>query len=331
MYCGVAWWRIGIIDGEHNDQGSLTVDGYRIRQTTDASEWNELFARVPLPHLYQSWAFGEAKRNDGFHPRRLIIERAAAPAALCQVLEKRVLGVRLVSRINRGPLLLSDELDVGGIYHTLRQRWCYFVRGPLLLAPALTDTPEHRTVLRATGFRERRGVGWPSAYLDLNLTPSDLRKNLTSRWRNHLSVSERRGLTMRVSSAPDDVAWLIERHVDNMRQKDFVGPTPKLLHALQRAAREDVLVCQAMLDGAAIGGALIVRFGQAAEYYIGWYSEEGRKNNAGNYLVWQAVLEMQRRGCRLFDLGGVFASGRGVFKQGLRGIEYRLAGEWITF
>src|ERR1051325_6617019 len=38
------------------------IERYRIRQTTDAMEWNELFARVTHPNLYQSWAFGEAKR-----------------------------------------------------------------------------------------------------------------------------------------------------------------------------------------------------------------------------------------------------------------------------
>jgi hypothetical protein len=44
------------------------------------------------------------------------------------------------------------------------------------------------------------------------------------------------------------------------------------------------------------------------------------------------VIEMQRMGCRTLDLGGFSVSDRyGHFKRGMRGEEYRLAGEWLAF
>ena len=32
---------------------------------------------------------------------------------------------------------------------------------------------------------------------------------------------------------------------------------------------------------------VIYHFGDHAEYYVGWFGEQGRKVNVGNYLYWQ--------------------------------------------
>lgn len=303
---------------------------YAVRQTHCPSEWADLFARVPHPHQVQSWAYGEAKRQTGWHPRRLVIERDGGPVALCLVLDVRVPGMRLASRINRGPMLLqTGEPDVEGIHRALRRGWRQ--RGPLLIGPALPSDGTQAPRMRAAGYRPLRQPGWGSAYLDLSLSEQQLRKNLTSRWRNHLSVSERRGLTLRVSTDDADAAWLLDRHAENMREKGFKKPTPALVRALRAAAPEDFLVFQACLDGAPVGGAAVVRFGHAAEYYIAWYGPEGRKANAGNFLLWHAALEMRRRGCRSFDLGGISeGTGYSGFKRPMNGVNYLLLGEWVS-
>ena len=90
-------------------------------------------------------------------------------------------------------------------------------------------------------------------------------------------------------------------------------------------------VFQALLDGQAVAGILIVRHGTSCTYQIGWNSPTGRKVYANNLLLWNAVLEMKQHNCFWFDMGGIDENttpGIVKFKRGLGGKEYALVGEW---
>ena len=87
-----------------------------------------------------------------------------------------------------------------------------------------------------------------------------------------------------------------------------------------------------MINGEPEAGLLVGRFGFHAENFVAWFSETARRMTAGNFLMWNSVIEMQRAGCRTLDLGGFSISDRyGHFKRGMRGAEYQLAGEWLGF
>ena len=297
-------------------------------------EWQALFQRVERPHLTQAWAYGEAKRASGWHPARLVIADGDRPLALCQVLAKRVLGVPILHRINRGPVFLGacDTDTVRAVMQALRQRWRALARGVLLLAPALDAQETNRRVLLDAGFRHRSAEAWHSSVLDLHKDESALRKELSATWRNRLNGSERAGMTLDVSGSADSVAWMLDRHAENMRRKKFAGPPVPFVSSLFAACPRDCLVFRASIGGEPIAGMMTVAYGRHAEYYVGWFSEAGRKLNAGNFLYWNVALELKRRGYAGFDLGGYGTRERyGKFKEGMRGAEYQLIGEWLAF
>lgn len=144
--------------------------GYRVDLLRDPSVWRALFSSVDDPHITQSWAWGEAKQASvdwqtrrvasdigGWRARRLVISRAGEPVAICQVLDKVLAGVSVAWRINRGPLLLAAEPreDVAkGVYGALRHESLHR-RRPLVLAPALPDSPESQRLIRELGYRPR--------------------------------------------------------------------------------------------------------------------------------------------------------------------------------
>ncbi len=135
-----------------------------------------------------------------------------------------------------------------------------------------------------------------------------------------------------MSERPEALEWMLARHADNMRAKGFVGPAPAFVRAMAAARAGDALVFQALHAGEPVAGCMVVVFGRVAEYYLAWYGEAGRRLSAGNFLVWNAAIEMARRGCASFDLGGwTTREAYGKFKEGMRGAEYRLAGEWMAF
>ena len=117
-----------------------------------------------------------------------------------------------------------------------------------------------------------------------------------------------------------------------MEDKSFKGPDVVLYSNLYDLNRNNCYVFQALLDGQGVAGILIVRQGISFTYQIGWNSLEGRRVYANNLLLWNAVLEMKKRGCVWFDMGGIDeenTSGITKFKRGLGGEEYTLVGEWI--
>ena len=155
--------------------------------------------------------------------------------------------------------------------------------------------------------------------------------SLAPTWRNRLRSSLRSGLSLHLSQAPEDVDWMVARHAENMRDKEFSGPSPALVRALHDASPRDFLVFQARLGDQPVGGMGIFTFSHTAEYYVGWFGPEGRKANVSNFLYWHVALEMKRRGYRWLDLGGIELANVGHFKRGMRGEEYELLNEWLAF
>jgi lipid II:glycine glycyltransferase (peptidoglycan interpeptide bridge formation enzyme) len=310
--------------------------GYRIRPVRDVQEWEEYFNAIERPHLMQSHAYGEAKKHaQQWHINRYVFERFGTPLAICQVLEKRLAGLRIASRINRGPLFLEESPPCKVKEHVMqlvRDHWKVFRGGPLLIAPALDMSEENRSVLLELGFRDRKKYCHWSSLIDLRPAESEMRKRLASNWRNHLKLSERSGLELRTSNSADSVEWMLDRHAENMETKNFHGPDKALLRALYQARPADFLVLQAVFEGEPLAGMILARCGQKTEYYIGWVGADGRKYNCGNFLCWNAALEMKKAGCKWLDLGGYGSNDKfGHFKQGMRGMEYKLIGEWVCF
>ena len=315
---------------------AVPVGACSIREVRSRQEWDALFNRIEAPAIVQSWAYGEAKAaSGGWRVERMVFERVGQPVAICQVLVKRVLGLAVAARINRGPLFLAVSPaaeEVQAVYAALRQRWRFGRRGVLVIAPGLADSENHRAWLSAAGFRSRRAAGWCSAVLDLRLDDEALRRKLSSNWRNHLKVSERGGLEFDVSTEQAAVDWILARHGEHMQEKGFSGTPVDFLRALQCHAPEDFFVLRVLQGGHPVAGMIAFRFGRSAEYFIGWYGPEARQAKAGNFLLWHAARAMRSQGCERFDLGGYSSSdGYGRFKQDMRGAEYRLIGEWLAF
>lgn len=296
----------------------------------DSASWDALLAQSASPHLPQSYGYGEGKRAQGWIVERVALQRGGRSLAIAKALVQRVFGARVLARINRGPVLLETTLsrhDITAIYTAIRRHW----RGPLLIAPALPHDPDSTAILRDAGFWLRHDKGWLSGRIDLTRERDQIWSRLSSTFRNRLRQSEKASPTLRI--ADDDAAyeWLLERHVANMRDKGFSAADPVLLRALRAARPQDVSVFQMIHNGQPVAGMSVVRFGDCAEYHVGWFGPEGRRLNAGNFLMWAVIQELQRRGVKQFDIGGLRpGDGYTQFKRTMRPDEFRLAGEWMS-
>jgi CelD/BcsL family acetyltransferase involved in cellulose biosynthesis len=314
--------------------GHAAAAGIVARITTDDSEWRALMDAAPVAHLPQDLSYAAGKAASGWPSRRLVFSSGGRPVAFAVVLEFRRFGVKLFNRVNRGPLMLddtpSDEL-VLGVYRALRQTAGRLWTRPLLIAPALAKTERNLSLLRQAGYMRRQADSWRSGRIDLLQSEDQIWNGFASSFRNRLRSGEKAGPELRIADDAATYEWMIGRHLENMREKQFRAAGPDLLRALRNAAPDNVLVFQLLHGGAVVAGMSVVRFGRTAEYHIGWFGPDGRKINAGNLLMWNVMREMKRRGVATFDLGGLRAGdGYTQFKKTMKPVEYELAGEWIS-
>jgi hypothetical protein len=309
----------------------LTLDWSK----ADRSDWDALFAAVPRSNLLQSWSYGTVKAQaESATVRRGVFCADDRPIGLVQAWEKRF-GPATIVRVNRGPLWLRplEQATLRQAFTMLRQsaRW-WRCRG-LLIAPEICE-PD-MSFLHGLGFRRRARRAWRSAWIDL----SDLdavRRRLDRQWRNKLVAGERSGLNLESDTGDEAYAWMADRYQALMADRSFQGIPLTVLQGLraQRRDADDIVVYRAGHNHTWCAGIVIARHGTAATYLVGWADEEGRRLRAVNVLIFRAMKELARGGCGWLDVGGIddiLTPGIARFKRGIRGEEYVLAGEFVSY
>lgn len=316
-----------------------STEGASLRVDWDVvsiSQWQQWVAQVGRSNLLQSWAYGQAKSDEaGWQVKRGVFYRGNEIFAIVQVLQKRVAGVVLVSRINRGPLFLSPpEAQEARVVWTQLGRLGSLWRGRVLaVAPGLALSGSNICMMDDLGYRQFSPRAWESVWVDLRISLTTLRQNLDGKWRNVLVFSEKADLKLEAGCDDQLFYWMMARYKELMRDKDFSGMPVELLLALRKYLPADsrLIVMRAVRDTQAVAGICLVCHGSAATYLLGWNGPEGRKLKANQYLLWQAVVYLKQAGFDWFDLGGIdedHTPGIAAFKLGLRGERYELVGEY---
>ncbi len=247
--------------------------------------------------------------------------------------------------INRGPLwrgpLLRDrnggedrlsslsDMLIGLRRHYAEDRHMY-----LRIAPPVELGSAAAGAVRGTGLIDTATPGWASARLDISQSLDDLRRSLKGKWRGHLSKSERAGIEITSGRTDEMFDVFIDQHRKLIGEKGFATSlTPEMISCLRQQQTEEsrMVVFLAHRNGTLQGSVLMAGYSNTVEYLAGNTTDEGRRNNAGQLLLWQAMATMKDQGFTVLDLSGMDENitPRGIykFKQGLNGMPYRLVSE----
>jgi len=310
-------------------------------------EWEVYWQRCNETNLLQSWQYGEAmEQTKGLKAHRfLIVDENKQPIALAQILTKVLPLVGGIARLNRGPLLLTDQsvdaevpLKLAALQVLLkearRKHWWLFKA-----APELHGTIPAISGLQALGFKKLATPAWASGRISLQLDEQALLMGLKGKWRNMLRKGEKLGVTVTQHECKGEaLTLLMQSYTDLQSSRGFDGLSNKLINALAGqhgsqwefnlfVAREDTMP----EHDDPLGLLVTVRSGDAALYLIGSTNDKGRQMQANSVLLWQAILHAKHSACNWFDIGGLSdATPEGVarFKQGLNAVPYVLVGEW---
>lgn len=299
----------------------------------DSRDWVELGRRVPRLNMLQSLPFARAAQMlDKKSTRRALIKVADEPVGMMAIQEIKLGPVHVID-LYRGPLWFSENppeewlLDFARLF---RKTW---PRRPLRRRrwlPEWRDCEAARKIMAAAGFK-LKPMSFETVWIDLSQSESDIRANMKRKWRGALQKGERCNLEIIEDwDGSTGKAFLQQYHVDREIKK-YHGRSPRFIAAelaLALRSREAVFLwaCDNKIP---VAGILVVMHGRSATYRIGWTTDEGRKVEAHNVLLWRAIQLLKSRGHAYFDLGGierVAAQGLTTFKVGTGGEVLKLMG-----
>ena len=305
------------------------------------ADWNGLVCACGGASLLQTWEYGALKAEGRRRTAEHLIVRSGLNVvgyALAIVVRPPMGIPGGFAWINRGPVRTTDPMAdsipeqvlLEAIVSHYSSQIGFYVRiAPASVVDSL-DIGPGPSALQITDV-----MGWASARLDLSLPADLLRSRLRSNWRYSLRKMEKAEIKIDFGFDQDRFAQFISNQRQFLEDRAFTTSlTPDFLQKLQDMLPEDhKMIVFSAFDGAIhLGSILIARYGSICEYLAGNTAPTlAPGNGVGQFLLWNAVLEMQRRGYATFDLGGMDPdrTPKGIFdfKSGVKAIPYRLKNE----
>ncbi len=294
----------------------------------DAVTWDAHHARMGAA-LQQDWAYGACMKTLGVHVLRGWVTRNGEPVALAQFIV-RYFGGQLASMAlcSLGPVWLAPvtakEKEL--IYQVLKKTIPLNKLRVVLFTPAEQASAD----LGLSPWR-RVMTGQSTVMLDITKSLPDLRAGLDKRWRHRLGGAENSELTVhRVGTNPGQYRWLLDADMQQREQRGLLG-LPLQFFDLYAQSRQqpskNVLTIRADIGRDRVAGMLFLIHGEAATYQVGWTSDVGRYQHAHNLILWHGIQELQARGVRELDLGGVNT----IRSAGIARFKMSTGGKVITY
>jgi hypothetical protein len=272
----------------------------------DAATWDAHHARTGAA-LQQDWAYGACMKILGVHVLRAWVTRDSAPIALAQFIV-RYFGGQLASMAlcSLGPVWLAPvtakEKELA--YQALKKTIPLNKLRLVLFTPA----QEAGVDLGLSPWR-RVMTGQSTVVIDISKSVDDLRAGLDRRWRLPLAHAEKSDLKIhRVGTNPGQYRWLLDAEIQQREKRGFIGLPLQFFDLYVQSRQQpskNILTMRADIGRDRVAGMMFLIHGESATYQVGWTSEEGREQNAHHLILWHAIEELQSRGVRVLDLGGV--------------------------
>ena len=301
----------------------------------DRAAWEGLH-REYGSSLQQSWAYGQALRQLGVGIHRAAIRVDGEVMGLAQFMVRRIAGYLSLASCTRGPVWHTalTPYDRAQAIRLLKQSLPVPRLRVALFSP---DAPASPEVDAETHGLWRVMTGYSTVMLDLRQDLGVLRQAQDGKWRNRLVKAEASEMLVRVGPDRRLCSELLERERWQRAKRNFYGLPTAFVDAYLDAHDAQspgfwVASAHAQEDAPAMASMLFLRHGRLASYYIGWADEAGRKLNAHNRLLWQAMVALQQQGVTDLDLGGINTHdlpGISRFKLGTGGRVLTLAGTYF--
>ena len=283
--------------------------------------------------LQQAWDYGSTLKLLGVPVLRARVLDQGQQVAQVQFIVRKWGRFGAVALSTRGPiwskpLPLEAESEVyKALKKTLPLKGIRF----MAVTPEVPEGQVH-------GLHPMRRImsGMSTVMLDISRPVTELRAQLEGRWRSSLVSAEASDLTVhRVGTNEGQYRWLLDHEAQQRVDKHLEGlPIPffDLYVQSRKQPAKNILTLRSDLGRDRLAAMMFLIHGDAATYQVGWTSDQGRDLHAHHLILWHAIQELQSKGIRVLDLGGVNtvrSAGVARFKMRTGGQVLTLAGTYI--
>lgn len=283
-------------------------------------EWREMLKSVPRSNCMQTWPYAKAVRMSDQKGTRVaeIIHQEKA-VGMVAVQEVKLGPIHFVN-LYRGPLWYHELVPDKWMQEFTKAFDKEFPRRLLRRRRWLPEWEQPDASLFSP-FRPNK-QNYKTAWLELASSELELRSQLKQKWRNALNKSEKSPLEIVEDWTGIHLELFVQEYLKDRLEKKYHGPSGRFVKEEFLAAKpfKDGLLLWAQLHSQPVAAIFVLKHGVCASYRIGWSTQAGRKFNAHNRLLWEAVLILKSQGIERLDLGGLDSeleeSGLNRFKTG---------------
>ena len=299
----------------------------------DAAAWDAQHARMGAA-LQQDWAYGACMKTLGVHVLRGWVTRDGEPVAMAQFIVRYFAGqLASMALCSLGPVWLTSVTakEKQQIYLALKKSIPLNKLRIVLFTPA-----EERGANLGLSSWRRVMTGQSTVMLDITKSLPELRAGLDKRWRHRLGGAENSELTIhRVGTNPGQYRWLLDADMQQREKRGLLGLPLRFFDLYAQSRQQpskNILTIRADIGRDRVAGMLFLIHGESATYQVGWTNDAGRDQHAHNLILWHGIQELQARGVRMLDLGGVNtirSAGIARFKMSTGGNVVTYAGSYF--
>jgi lipid II:glycine glycyltransferase (peptidoglycan interpeptide bridge formation enzyme) len=297
-----------------NTSGSSVQNAgsYKVREVHDlsAKEWDELVTQSPGGgHIFQSHAWAEFKRNLGWSPIRVVMEKDGEIIGVGQFLSYNTFPVpgRMMF-CPKGPWIpWEDEEAVRaffeGVGEIAREHRVHTVK----IEPEVREEDvEAKALLSDIGFNKFRwDLNHKTSYLvDLSRSEEDILAGMKSRARYNTRLADRKGVEIVEDDSKEAQEAFWDMFEVTARRNDF-WYRPKeyqlgVWRTMFEAGRAHLFF--AVHEGDKLAGSFALIFGQRCWYFQSASTNEKRNLKPPHLMQWEMMKWAKKRGVIYYDM-----------------------------
>jgi lipid II:glycine glycyltransferase (peptidoglycan interpeptide bridge formation enzyme) len=302
-----------------------------IKEADSKRDWEKFVSNYPPLSFLQSWNWGETNELMGDKVFRLGLYEKDKLAGVCLVIKaKAKRGAHFL--IPGGPLInFKKRSHFQAIFDYLvelgRKERVWFIR----VRPQLLASPGNLKIFKNLGFipapiHLHAETTWE---LDINKPEEEILMGMRKTTRNLVRRSERSGLVCRESKDPKDAKILFKLQQETVKRHGFVGFSKKAFASELKTFGYDDQASLFLVryQRKILAAAIFIFYGEIAYYHYSGSSSDFPKIPSTHFLLWQAIKEAKKRGCRVFNFWGIAPTedsshpwaGLTLFKKGFGG------------
>lgn len=279
-----------------------------IIETITDTDYQAFLKNHPEVNFLQSPDWGVTHEALGYKVRRGGIQRDDKLVATWLAIVKDARRGRYLE-VPGGPVLdWSNEALASLVLQALRQiaqqERCVFVR----LRPSHIEESSLLQLLHRHGVR-RAPMHLHAEHthvIDITQEEEALLAAMRRQTRYEVRRVVKRGVIITcVTPTEADIDRFYALQADTAKRHGFITSSRKFLQALRQALGGALWLYRAEKDGVVLNEALVISWGDEADYYEAASSIDARKEPGAYGIIWQAIQDMKRRQVKRFNLWGI--------------------------